>query len=240
MLLAIYSPTKSERTKLTSFISQYGEIQHLNIEVNHYCTMSSLLNSRKAYDMLFVDISIDTENTIMLIKEYLIHKETLITFIDNNDRDALTAYNLGIIHYFLFPITMDHVSKSLTRCRKLHNCFNDSTLNLLVKTKDETHIVPIHSIQYIEANDKLCIIYTNDTCFHSTISLNQMLLRNNLSDFLRIHRSFAINLNHVLEFKNYKVILKKGISLPVSRKNYMELKSKYQDYIQLLAPEQNL
>ena len=51
-----------------------------------------------------------------------------------------------------------------------------------------------------------------------------------LAQFIRVHRSYIINLNQVskIELKekeNYVVLLKSGLWLPVSKNGYMKLKA---------------
>lgn len=59
--------------------------------------------------------------------------------------------------------------------------------------------------------------------------INKMIteLENELGEnFVRIHRKHLINTKYLISMKNYKMTLRDGTELPVSQKNYSEIKKK--------------
>lgn len=42
--------------------------------------------------------------------------------------------------------------------------------------------------------------------------------------FLRIHKSYAVNLAHVTSIRRFKATLQSGTELPISKEKYMQLK----------------
>jgi len=92
---------------------------------------------------------------------------------------------------------------------------------LTVRSKRQNHQIRLQDISHIESlSDYLSIYFVNakPITTKETISSFQEMLPSN---FLRIHRSFIINLNYVTHFSSTKVNLN-DVELPISR-SYKEM-----------------
>ncbi len=231
MIIAIYNRNKSTRNELASLIDHYSQLTHLNIEIHYLSKFSTLLTSNKLYDLVFIDLIEDAEENFTFIEEYITHRNTPIVFISNDTQYTLRAYNVGAIHYLVYPLSYECIEVSLNRCLKLHNIFHDHSHNFLIKQKKEAHVIPVNLIQYIEVRNKICLIYTGNDTYQIHDSLEHLLQKYDNSCFLRIHKSYAVNLNNIEIFSNYKIILKNKAVLPVSRQRYSELKEIHQQFL---------
>ena len=54
--------------------------------------------------------------------------------------------------------------------------------------------------------------------------------------FLRVHRSFLVNMLYILKLQSQEVVLKDGTALKVSERNYSELKTQYQTWKRRQGP----
>ena len=45
--------------------------------------------------------------------------------------------------------------------------------------------------------------------------------------YLRVHKSFLVNVKYIAEIINYKVYLNDGVALPVPRERYQKVKERY-------------
>ncbi len=94
---------------------------------------------------------------------------------------------------------------------------------LSIKIDDETHLIPVEQIDYIQACDNYVQIWRgrNSQLVKETMTnLEQQL---NPGQFMRIHRSFIVNLNAIDRItrngnQQPTVIMKHGKTLPVSRR----------------------
>lgn len=83
----------------------------------------------------------------------------------------------------------------------------------------ETYFFKPDEILYIEASNIYSVIHTMTGCYTVCRSLNR--IGDALPDhFIRIHRSFIINRNHVLQINRYKLLVRDGSILPVPEKKY--------------------
>ena len=94
--------------------------------------------------------------------------------------------------------------------------------SFFIKEKNSLIKVPMSSIDYIEAEDKYCTLYTDQKKFVLRISLNELLA--NLPDnFIRTHRSIIVDATKIqsLNLETHELILKKK-TLPIGA-TYKEL-----------------
>ncbi len=122
-----------------------------------------------------------------------------------------------------------HLNKPLKRFQKTpkrglfdqkeHCIFKD---RIFIKHRDRMIKISLDDIQYIEADRNYCKVFTNDKKYLLVTTLKEVdekLLDNR---FLRIHRSYVVNISHIDEIGgNYVVIF--GRSLPLSKNMRKEL-----------------
>jgi two-component system LytT family response regulator len=100
---------------------------------------------------------------------------------------------------------------------------------IVVKTGTKVKIIPIHEIQYLEANDDYVRIVTDEGQYlkNKTMNFYEQTLDSN--QFVRVHRSHIIHIKHITRIDLYQkeshlAILKSGKQIPVSKTGYIKLK----------------
>ncbi len=119
---------------------------------------------------------------------------------------------LGIALYFIvFVITIAH----LIRHRVLKTDPEDGERYLQVRSERQNRQIPVSGILYIESLDDYVTIHLADEDVSTRQRINK--LASELSDdFIRIHRSFLVNVKHIKAFTREKVTVGK-VELPISR-----------------------
>ena len=97
--------------------------------------------------------------------------------------------------------------------------------------------LPVGNIVYAESRQHQVCIHLKDgeshVCYGSLSSLDVPLCP---LGFLRVHRSFLVNMLYILKLQSQKVVLKDGTALKVSERNYSELKTQYQTWKRRQGP----
>lgn len=83
-----------------------------------------------------------------------------------------------------------------------------------------------YEILFLKTDNNYVEIYTDKTLYIERISLDNMLEAINSEQFMKVHRSYAVNLNHVKELKSRELIIGRHL-VPVSRKYYKDFKEKF-------------
>ena len=105
---------------------------------------------------------------------------------------------------------------------------------LKIKVNGEIIDIPLKSILYIESQLRQVLIHVQRDSSGKTIkkyscyaSLAEMEKQLEPQGFLRIQKSYLVNMAHLQRFQCREAMLDNGTILPVTEKNYAELKQKY-------------
>jgi two-component system LytT family response regulator len=101
---------------------------------------------------------------------------------------------------------------------------------IVVKTGNKVKIIPVHEIQYIEADDDFVKIFTAEGSFlkNKTMAFYEQSL--DAAQFVRVHRSYILHINQITKIEPYQkenhlAILRDGKQIPVSKSGYVKLKT---------------
>ena len=100
---------------------------------------------------------------------------------------------------------------------------------VVVKDRHKISIIPVEKIRYIESLDDYVLIYTNEGRHMKQKTMKFFEANLNQKNFIRIHRSYIVQVEHIAEIQQYEkesyiVILKDGTKLKVSKSGYKKLK----------------
>jgi two-component system LytT family response regulator len=100
---------------------------------------------------------------------------------------------------------------------------------LLVKDGANVHVIPVDTIDYLEAQDDYVAIHAGGKSHLKAGTLSDISAGLDPDRFVRIHRSYVLNIERIGKLELYAkdsrmVTLKNGNELPVSRAGYSRLK----------------
>lgn len=99
---------------------------------------------------------------------------------------------------------------------------------IFLKHHDRMIRIFYHDILWIEADDYYCKIKTKEKEYHSSQSLKKLMdIVVQLPEFLRVHRSYIINLNQVSEIGDTFVIIENS-KIPINRNSKEEILNQIQ------------
>lgn len=192
-------------------------------------------------DLVFLDIQMPELNGFEVLQK--LNHVPVIIFSTAFDQYALDAFETNSIDYLLKPIDpqrLDQAIEKLIRLtesdpyrfqlKQLLNHLNMTPKRIKVRSGDEIRLLALDQIVFLRASHKLVELHTQDQDYLMDQSLNQLESELPSQDFVRIHRSVIINLNHVDKISKmfngaYQVRMKdhKHSDLPISRKSKLGL-----------------
>lgn len=103
----------------------------------------------------------------------------------------------------------------------------DYLTRLTYKVADETQVIPVDKIDYIEAFDNFVKVRTDGEREVIKLTMSSLERRLDPKKFVRIHRSYIVNLNSVVRLKKSDnrswVVLSDASELPISRRKRKKL-----------------
>lgn len=176
-------------------------------------------------DLIFLDIHMPEFNGFDFIKTLKHPPKTILTTSDKNF--ALEAFEYKcIIDYLVKPVTQERFDKAINKAQSISipigNTLQNLENDLFVSIDRRLIKIDILSIYLIEAKGDYISIKTSEKNYivHSTLKKIEKKLPDDI--FLKIHRSYIINVKRIIDIEDNSVLIEKDV-VPVSRNNRPEL-----------------
>ena len=183
-------------------------------------------------DLIFLDIHMPDFTGFDFIETLKNPPKIVLTTSDANFAIQAFEYDC-IVDYLVKPITPERFkkaiqkaestpSKSVTSSSSSEKVETTSGNDLYVNIDRRLIKIDIPSIYLVEAKGDYIHVKTEDKNYtvHSTLKKIEEKLPDHL--FLKVHRSFIINVDKIIDIEDNSVLIKKDV-IPVSRSNRPEL-----------------
>jgi two-component system, LytTR family, response regulator LytT len=189
--------------------------------------------SKTPVDLIFVDIQMPDLSGIEFTK--LLEKGPKVIFTTAYERYALEGYKLEIVDYLLKPFSFEEFLGAVQKAQKLikleRNAPPDIEVNnefLFLKSDYKIKRINFNDILYIEGLKDYVKVFTQNSQ-KAILSLASLkLLESKLPEkkFMRVHRSFIVNLEKIDTIERSRIVFGKEY-IPVSD----QYKEKFQEFL---------
>lgn len=194
-------------------------------------------------DVLLLDIQMPKLDGFEVLE--LLERDLPTVFITAHDEHALRAFEVHAVDYLLKPFGADRLGEALERARArigrggatpsveelmvAARPVDGHLERILVRDGSEVHVIPTDEVDYIEARDDAVAIHAGGTTHLKAQRLTTLEQRLDPKQFIRIHRSYIVNLDRLRSIELYAkdsriAILADGAKVPVSRSGYSRLR----------------
>ena len=194
------------RDELSYLLKQNDLIDEINEADGINSAREEIENNRP--DLIFLDIQLD-DGSGMAFAKGLKKKENCpyIVFATAYDQYALDAFEADAIDYVLKPFEADRINDAVRRVARLMDNQNGSrgvttqqrNPRISLTNDERTIVIQKRNILYIQAQAGKAIVHTEDQEIVSKQTLNSIINLLDPNRFIRVHRSFVVNLNKVHE-----------------------------------------
>lgn len=201
-------------------------------------------------DLLFLDIQMPEMDGFALLEAFDENKIPAVIFVTAYDQYAVQAFEVSAVDYLLKPFDHERLEKALDRAKanlreKSNEDRNEQIVGLLqkinanqpnferfvVKKNGRVLLIPIDEVDWIESYGNYVLLHLGQTKHIIRETMNQIEIRLNLQNFVRIHRTTIVNFDRIRELQTHfneehLVILKDGTELALSRRYRDKLSQK--------------
>lgn len=193
-------------------------------------------------DVAFLDIEMPKLDGFEVAE--LLPPEIAVVFVTAYDRYALKAFEIHAADYVLKPYRPERLREALRRARErigavrrvdpaaIHadarppGAFAE---RIVVREGAQVRVIPIREIDAFEAQDDYVAIRTGGRKHRKHQTLAALAATLDPARFLRVHRSFVVNVERLARIEPYAkgsvvAILGDGSRIPVSREGHARLK----------------
>jgi two-component system LytT family response regulator len=201
-------------------------------------------------DVVFLDIQMPGKSGLEILTE-MADKEFEVIFVTAHNEYVLQALQFSAVDYLMKPVDEDRLVEAVQRVKKrfkkekgseqtetfLHNINKASSqldMRLCLPTLKGFTVLKLEDIVYCEAERSYTIfrLVNNKTILISKPLFDyERLLEGTI--FLRIHKSFLINLMHVKEYirgEGGTVVMSTGMEIEVSRRKKEQFLVKIKEF----------
>ena len=188
--------------------------------------------NEKNTDLIFLDIKIPDITGLQFMEA--LNNRPLVIFTTAYDDYALKGFELDVVDYLLKPITFERFLKAVLKAReRLQKKYPDSSPvrtngdktdheedHIFIKSGGQLKRIEFKTILYIEGMSDYLRIHTEKERIMTLMNFQTMLGLLPARNFIRIHRSYIINLERIDSIESKSVIIGND-HIPVS-KNFKE------------------
>ncbi|MCH3882204.1 MULTISPECIES: LytR/AlgR family response regulator transcription factor [Tenacibaculum] len=209
-----------------------NEISSLSIvdEFSNAIQAIKFLNENEI-DLIFLDIHMPDFNGLDFIRSLKNPPKIILTTSD--PKFAIEAFEYDfIVDYLLKPIELPRFKKAIDKAEKKEVSKTNASSNTSTSKEIDNDFyvnidrrlikIDLPSIYLIEAKGDYIKIKTEDKDYtvHSTLKKIEEKLPDSL--FLKVHRSYIINVKKIIDIEDNSVLIKRDV-IPVSRSKRPEL-----------------
>lgn len=182
----------------------------------------------KEYQIIFLDINMEQMSGLDAAKKIReVNKDAYLAFVTAFVDYAVEGYRVDAIRY----IIKDDLEKTLPECM-------ETILDRMAyKEKKERfqfidgeRELSVHKICYVESKGHNLNFYVRNQEIEKLIMYGKMSDVEDILtqyEFIRIHKSYLVNVKEIKKIVNYQAELKMGASLPIPRDKYRRVKEMY-------------
>jgi DNA-binding LytR/AlgR family response regulator len=155
-------------------------------------------------DLIFLDIQMPELTGINFMKIVGADQKYILTTAYSEY--ALEGYEHNVVDYLLKPISFDRFQKSVLKAQERFSFPQEENTHFFVKSSGQRHRIGFNEILYIESIKDYVNIRTENDEYIVLDTLKSM--ESQLSEkFVRVHKSFIINLDKIKSIGAKKIIL---------------------------------
>jgi DNA-binding LytR/AlgR family response regulator len=220
MNTAICDDDKKICSQVENILLDYSNRNCLKLQVDLFFSGESLLSyitQGHSYDLVYLDIEMGVINGVEVgrqIREVIKDYSTQIVYISGKDGYDRQLFDVQPLHFIPKPIqasiVINDLKLAMERAKKANVFFQYHKLH-------DVYNISVNDIIYFESqNREIKIVSTRgEDSFYGNLEGIELKVAEH--QFLRIHRSFLINYNHVAILRYSEVVMSNDLTLPISR-----------------------
>lgn len=173
-------------------------------------------------DLIFSDINMPDLSGIDFANS--LTGSPMLIFTTAYPQYAIDGFRLNAIDFLLKPFDFNDCQRAAEKARKIYEYRQARNLpkdeeeksSLFVRSEYKVIRVEVENIKYIEGMSEYIRIYTTDRDKPISTLNSLQKLEERLPDyFLRVHRSYIVNMRRVSEISRYRILFGKETIIPV-------------------------
>ena len=234
MRIAICEDDTRQQNILTETLDSYRTPAGEHVQYDVYHNGLDLLASINThpYDVLLLDILMPGFDGIETAREIRESNEKIpIIFLTTSQEFAVESYRVHAFDYLMKPVDQNALFETLDRAYAM----TESTLekSILIQTAKAVYVLSLSQIEFVEINNRTLSFHLIDGTVKSISGrlsdYEDALLKH--SEFLKVHRSYIINMDFMKALNQKSFITLTGNEVPISRNLLPAIQRRYIEHL---------
>jgi two-component system LytT family response regulator len=240
MRIIIVDDEMLARGVVREYLSEHADVEIVAECANGFEAVKAI--TELSPDLVFLDIQMPKLDGFEVAE--LAGSKTRYIFATAFDQYAIKAFEFHALDYLLKPFSQQRFDQALAHARTNLGAGGEAVEKMvreasgrskplgrvLIRDGAKVHVINADKIESIEAQDDYVQIHSEGKSYLKNQSMTELEGQLDAEQFLRIHRSYIVNIAHVARIEqatkdSYAAILKDGSKLPISRTGYQKIKT---------------
>ncbi|MBQ3403880.1 MAG: response regulator transcription factor [Oscillospiraceae bacterium] len=231
MRIGICDDLISDRIHLGELVSAYYESRGIHVDIDEFESGEELMDvfEKGKYQIIFMDVYMGAMSGVQAARAIRETDPACSLVITTTSPDhAIDSYEVHASDYLLKPFGAREVEEALSWCSE---SMEEQLRGIELSFGEEKRTVLLTDIAYISSEGKGAEVHTaSGEKLNTDMSLTDLEGDIDDVDFLRCHKGFLVNLNHIKRPDNASFIMDTGESVPISGDNHERIKHAFFDW----------
>lgn len=240
--IAICDDLEGERVSLARMVQTYARSHDISVQLRLYSSGDSLLAALQEQEpgsvqLIFLDIympGLTGVETARRIRAF--DSNVAIIFATTSQDHGMDSFEVRASDYLVKPFQEQDVAASLDW---FFSHIPEPLRQLSVYCEGEWQKIPLSSILYVDVYGHQARVHTFRGELVTRRGLDELEIAIDSQDFLRCHRSFLVNLNHVESLEGNDFRMDDQSLVPISSANVARVRSQFIDWTYIKAWSQS-
>lgn len=228
--IAVCDDNKVDQDYVIKLLHEYANENGVILEIQAFISAEQFLfqyAAEKDYQIIVLDIEMEKMNGVELAKKLREdNQEIQILFITGYPDYISEGYEVDAVHYLIKPVSTEKLVKVMDKA-----IANLDVVEKVLFIQDNGEMLKVltKNIYYVEVFSHVCIIHTTEGDVEIQTSISD-LEKNLLEGFVRVHRSYLVNLEQIKKIAKTEIYLENGDIVPLSRRKYKDVNIAFIQY----------
>lgn len=234
--ICICDDSKFFLQKLIDKLHKIAQKNNIKICIKTYTTSKQLMFDIEELcvgtDLFFLDVLIDKMTGVEIANRLRQQgTDVPIVFLTSSKEHVFDALDVMPLHYFIKEEVQDEkIEEILLKAREIIKNFKVKKFNY--KVGRELRVISFDDVIYFEVMNRVISIQSikgEEDRFYSTLDTVEKQI--NSSQFIRVHRSFLVNVSYIEKIESKEIVCRNNIKIPVGTRYLKSLKEEYTKYL---------
>lgn len=228
MNILICDDDERDILKLRKMIEEYGRQSSMEVNISEFVSGKDMLKAISSTkidkDAIFLDINMNDMDGLSVAKQIREKDEEVpIILVTAYMNYALDGYKVRASRFLI----KDDLDKTLTECMDSICHERKKSSKILFSCVGGDVYLKLSDIRLIETSGHKNTIWLEKESYQIYKKMDDLAMQLKGYGFLRIHKSFLVNMEYIRQISNYILTMEDGRQLPIPKAKYKQVRQEY-------------